>query len=239
MQALLADNWAELVGYTLLGIGCALLFVVDLAAMRLPNVIIGPMYLLLLTALGVATLLTGDPIRLLKALGCGAAMMGIYLVMALIRRGQLGMGDVKFGGVLGLFLGWLGWGEALLGMLAAFILSARGRPGHDVVLEADPKAHVPVRPLHGRRCHRRRSRRFQFPRDLRTRHDAQDHHRIYHCRRAGRVVRLRAHRGNDSDPGSSPDSTCEQAQAPEKTTCTKVHAGLQAVPAAASGLRLP
>ena len=121
--ALLADNWAELVGYTLLGIGCALLFVVDMAAMRLPNVIIGPMYLLVLTALGVATLLTGDPIRLLKALGCGAAMMGIYLVMALIRRGQLGMGDVKFGGVLGLFLGWLGWGEALLGMLAAFILS--------------------------------------------------------------------------------------------------------------------
>ena len=93
--ALLADNWAELVGYTLLGIGCALLVVVDLAAMRL-----------------------------LKALGCGAAMMGIYLVMALVRRGQLGMGDVKLGGVLGLFLGWLGWGEALLGMLAAFILSA-------------------------------------------------------------------------------------------------------------------
>lgn len=122
--ALLADNWAELVGYTLLGVGCSLLVVVDLAASRLPNVIIGPLYLLLLFALGIATLLDGDPVRLLKALGCGAAMMGMYLVLALVRRGQLGMGDVKLGGVLGLFLGWLGWGEALLGMLAAFILSA-------------------------------------------------------------------------------------------------------------------
>src|SRR6476620_10639663 len=66
--ALLADNWAELVGYTLLGIGCALLTVIDLAAMRLPNVIIGPLYLLLLSALAVATLLNADPMRLLKAL---------------------------------------------------------------------------------------------------------------------------------------------------------------------------
>src|SRR3954451_9160705 len=48
--AVLADNWAELVGYTLLGVGCALLVVVDLAAMRLPNVIIGPLYLLLLAS---------------------------------------------------------------------------------------------------------------------------------------------------------------------------------------------
>src|SRR3954452_1796391 len=122
--AAMADNWAELVGYTLLGVGCSLLVVVDLAASRLPNVIMGPLYLVLLTSLGVATLLDGDPIRLLKALGCGAAMLVLYLVMALVRRGQLGMGDVKFGGVIGLFLGWLGWGEALLGMLAAFILSA-------------------------------------------------------------------------------------------------------------------
>src|SRR4051812_2388572 len=60
--AQLAHNWAELVGYTLLGVGCALLVVVDLAASRLPNVIVRPLYLVLLTSLGVATLLNGDPI---------------------------------------------------------------------------------------------------------------------------------------------------------------------------------
>jgi leader peptidase (prepilin peptidase)/N-methyltransferase len=119
----LADNWAELVGYTLLGIGCALLVVVDLAALRLPNVMVGPLYLLLFGALVIATILDRDPLRLLRAGGCAVATTAAYLLLSVIRRGQLGMGDVKFAGVIGLFLGWLGWSEALLGMLAAFALS--------------------------------------------------------------------------------------------------------------------
>lgn len=120
--SLLASNWAELLGFTLLGIGCALLFVVDLAAMRLPNIMVGPLYLVLLAALGVATILTGDWLRLLIAVGCAAATVALYLVMAMLKPGQLGMGDVKFAGVLGMFLGWLGWGEILLGLAMGFLL---------------------------------------------------------------------------------------------------------------------
>jgi len=124
--ALLADNWAELVGYALLGIGCALLTVVDLAAMRLPNVMVGPLYLILLAALAVSAVVTGDGLRLLAAVGCSMAMLALYLGLVVIRPGQLGMGDVKFGAVIGLFLGWLGWGEAMLGVLAAFMLCGAG-----------------------------------------------------------------------------------------------------------------
>lgn len=121
--AVLADNWAELVGYALLGVGCALLVCVDVAAMRLPNVMVGPLYLGLLVALSASAIVERDGTRLLIAVGCSVGMCGLYLLLAVIRRGQLGMGDVKFGAVIGLFLGWLGWGELLLGMLAAFALS--------------------------------------------------------------------------------------------------------------------
>ena len=120
----MAEGWAELVGFTLLGVGCGLLVCVDLAAMRLPNVMVGPLYLVLLVALGAATAVSGDWLRLVQAIGVGVAMLGVYLLLAIIRPGELGMGDVKFGGVIGLFLGWLGWGEVLLGMFAAFVLSA-------------------------------------------------------------------------------------------------------------------
>jgi hypothetical protein len=50
--------------------------VVDLAAMRLPNVMVGPLYQMLLAALGAATILTGDWLRLLVAIGCAVATVG-------------------------------------------------------------------------------------------------------------------------------------------------------------------
>ena len=48
----------------------------------------------------------------------------VYLVLALVSPGGggLGFGDVKLAGVLGLLLGWLGWGPVLVSVLAAFIV---------------------------------------------------------------------------------------------------------------------
>jgi leader peptidase (prepilin peptidase) / N-methyltransferase len=50
--------------------------------------------------------------------------MVVYLILALISPAGLGMGDVKFSGLLGLALGWAGWQSVLLGVLAGFVLNA-------------------------------------------------------------------------------------------------------------------
>jgi leader peptidase (prepilin peptidase)/N-methyltransferase len=145
--ATLADNWAELAGYTLLSVGCALLFVIDLAVFRLPNIIVGPLYLIMLTALGAATVVEQDPLRLLRAVGVAAFVVLLYLVLKIIKPSDLGLGDVKFAGVLGLFLGWLGWSQALLGLLGAFALSAVVGLTMVVLLRTNLRSMIPFGPF--------------------------------------------------------------------------------------------
>ena len=50
--------------------------------------------------------------------------MGSYLLLALLRPGQLGGGDIKLAGLAGLALGWLGWATLLMGAALGFLLSA-------------------------------------------------------------------------------------------------------------------
>jgi leader peptidase (prepilin peptidase)/N-methyltransferase len=122
--AALARTWAEVVAYALLAVACALLVVVDLAAYRLPDAIVLPTYPLLFVALTVAAATSGDWSRLGRAALAAGVLLALYLVLALINPSGLGLGDVKLAGLLGAFLGWLGWQEVLLGTLAAFVCSA-------------------------------------------------------------------------------------------------------------------
>ncbi|WP_127129485.1 prepilin peptidase [Georgenia sp. SYP-B2076] len=122
--ALLARTWAELAAFALLALACAVLAVIDLATYRLPDVIVGPMYPLLFGALTLAAAVDGDWGRLGRA-AAGAAVVTVgYFALAYASPSGLGLGDVKLSGLLGGFLGWLGWSQVLLGSLAAFVLSA-------------------------------------------------------------------------------------------------------------------
>jgi len=98
------------------------LALIDIDTHRLPNRILLPAYCVAPVLLGAAALLAGEPERLFGALVGGAALFGLYLALALIRPGGMGMGDVKLAGVLGCYLGFLGWGALFVGAFAAFLL---------------------------------------------------------------------------------------------------------------------
>jgi leader peptidase (prepilin peptidase) / N-methyltransferase len=100
------------------------LTVIDIDVHRLPNAIVLPLYPVALPLVVATAWLDSDGSALVRALFAMAASVAFYLLLALIKPGGMGMGDVKLSGVLGLVLGYLSWGAVIVGTMAAFILGA-------------------------------------------------------------------------------------------------------------------
>jgi leader peptidase (prepilin peptidase)/N-methyltransferase len=79
---------------------------------------------LVFAALLVATVAQGAWHRLLMAVICGAVEFALLFTINFISPRAMGFGDVRFGGLIGLALGWLGWQYAFLGFLAACLVGA-------------------------------------------------------------------------------------------------------------------
>ena len=108
----------------LVAIGIAL-GLIDLDVHRLPDAIVLPAYPTAAALLALASWNPGGEAAwwpLARALIGAAAMFSAYFVMALIYPAGMGFGDVKLAGVLGLYLGWFGWGPLAVGFFAPFLL---------------------------------------------------------------------------------------------------------------------
>jgi leader peptidase (prepilin peptidase)/N-methyltransferase len=101
---------------------CISLSLIDLETHRLPNAIVLPSYLVGAVLLAAASITSGNYSALLTAAIGGVALFTAYLLMALLYPGGMGFGDVKLAGVIGLFVGWLGWGSLGVAAMAAFVL---------------------------------------------------------------------------------------------------------------------
>jgi leader peptidase (prepilin peptidase) / N-methyltransferase len=112
----------ELVAFAWLAVLCVALATIDLIVYRLPDRLTLPAYPVLAALLAGAALVNSEPGRFLRAVLAGAALAGGYLVLALIRPGHLGLGDVKLAGPLGMALGWAGWQSVLLATVLSFVL---------------------------------------------------------------------------------------------------------------------
>jgi leader peptidase (prepilin peptidase) / N-methyltransferase len=115
---------AAVLAFGFLGMLSVALSGIDIAVHRLPDKLTLPAYPVLILLLGIATVAGHSGAPLLRALLGGVALTCAYFLLAVLRPGQLGAGDVKLAGLTGLALGWLGWPVLILGAALAFVLSA-------------------------------------------------------------------------------------------------------------------
>ena len=115
-------GWAALPAYLLFAWFAVGLLWIDADVHRLPDGLVLPAYPALLVMLVVATAGLGEWAALVRALACMAALYAVYFLMAVTSPSSLGFGDVKLAGVIGLVLGWVGVGTAVLGILAGFLV---------------------------------------------------------------------------------------------------------------------
>jgi leader peptidase (prepilin peptidase)/N-methyltransferase len=110
----------ELPAYLYLAAISLALALIDLDVRRLPNAIVLPSYGIGTALLLGAAVVGGDRGAATRGLLAMALLFALYFAIAY--RGGMGLGDVKLAGVLGLYLGWLGWSSVLVGAFAGFLL---------------------------------------------------------------------------------------------------------------------
>jgi leader peptidase (prepilin peptidase)/N-methyltransferase len=97
------------------------LTLIDLDTRRLPDAIVLPSYPVLAILLTTACVLGAPWEALLRAAVGGAVLFAFYFALRVARPGGMGGGDVKLAGVIGVVLGWVGWGALAVGAFAAFV----------------------------------------------------------------------------------------------------------------------
>lgn len=115
---------------------------IDVSLHLLPNPLVLSLLAGGLFCFSAATFAGEQWADVVRAMAGAAILFVIYLILALISPGAMGMGDVKLAGPIGLYLGYLGWAQLLYGGLFGFVLNGvvtllvvarkRGKPASEV-----------------------------------------------------------------------------------------------------------
>ncbi|MEU0093485.1 prepilin peptidase [Kribbella sp. NPDC006257] len=124
--------------FAAIGIALAL---IDLELQKLPSAIVLPSYPVLAVLLTGAAAWQHDWLPLARAGLGGAAMLGLYLLLALIAPARRSWDDVKLAGLLGGVLAYLSWSALVIGGLISFVLAIADRATRKTAL---PSATVMV-----------------------------------------------------------------------------------------------
>jgi len=122
------------------------LALIDLDTHTLPDKIVLPSYVVGAALLTLSSVSTGNYGQLLTAAIGLIALWLLYFLLAVVYPGGMGFGDVKLAGLLGLFLGWLGWGPLAVGAFGAFVLGGVFAITLLVTKRVDRKGGIPFGP---------------------------------------------------------------------------------------------
>ena len=127
-------------------VGVALSYI-DIREHRLPDWLNYSAFVGAATILAVAAFVDGTWGAYGRGWLAAAAMTVGYTVLAILRPGELGLGDVKLAASIGLVLGWIGWGHVLLGAFAGFLLGGLFSIGLLATGRATRRSHIPFGPF--------------------------------------------------------------------------------------------
>jgi leader peptidase (prepilin peptidase)/N-methyltransferase len=142
----LTSGLLVLVAYLYLAAITVALALIDIDVHRLPNAIVLPSYLVGGVLFVAASVVAGDYRALLRAAIAMATLAVFYFVLAVAYPGGMGLGDVKLAGVIGLYVGWSGWGAVVVGALAAFLLGGVYSVVLLILKRANRKSGIPFGP---------------------------------------------------------------------------------------------
>jgi leader peptidase (prepilin peptidase) / N-methyltransferase len=140
------DSWA-LPAFLAVAAGLVALSAIDLEHFLLPNRIVYPLALATLALLTVGAVGDGDWGALGRAVLGGVAGMLTLGALHVISPRSMGFGDAKLAFVLGLALGWLGWGELVLGLFCGFLAGALVGVALITLRQRGRKDHLPFGPF--------------------------------------------------------------------------------------------
>ena len=115
------ETFAVLVAFLYFAAISVVLTLIDLDTHRLPNAIVLPSYVVAGILFVLVAVLAAEWGPLFGAAIGMAVLYAFYFVIRLIRPDGMGGGDVKLAGLIGIYLGWLGWGALAVGAFAAFL----------------------------------------------------------------------------------------------------------------------
>jgi leader peptidase (prepilin peptidase)/N-methyltransferase len=103
---------------------CLALAVIDWHTRLLPKVLVIPASVAALIVVTVVALATGEQDALVRSALALVAVRSFFWVLWFIRSAGMGFGDVRLAALVGLVLGWVGWGAVLIGVWVGFFAFA-------------------------------------------------------------------------------------------------------------------